>query len=1345
MGETNLIASIRADINGYMRDLERGVRASRDFGRESSRGFDSADTSARRLDSSASGLSTTFRALGAVVAGLGLAAFAREGFQLATQLTSINRTLVATTGGIKQAAEAFEFVRTTTRRLGTDLFAGAKAFSQLANASRGTRLEGQGIRDIFESLTTATTALGLGTDQYGRLLTAVTQILTKGRIQTEELLQISEAGIPIYKELADAIGITGNELSDALSKGKIPAEALLLVSGKLQERFKSVAEEASGTTQIAFATLVSVTKEATAEFFQAVASSGALNSSIRELTNTIIEFTGSLDINSITKFVDQIVRFANFAITNVGSKVSGLVDAFGLIKSVGDDIVAAFGGPGTNVNTVLEAVIGQKVEVEALDDAWGDLGDTIEGVGSQAKTASTDLNELAKEIKNLATGLSPEEIERELNKTFNAFVAIRKRAETENTGLFNREIQERLRTFNEFVSIREDAEREATREFEKTISERTKLFNDFVAIRRRAEQEQEQATRRAEAIARRPIEQALNNIQDAFAGTFENILNGELDSVQDFADSLKDILFKTFAEIASSRIIGPAFESALEDAGLLEGTGVAPQQGTFARGIGAAGLGLGAGFATSGVLSQAGVGGTANGVISGALGGGVAGFQVAGPVGAAVGAAGGALIGSGVLQALNRSVSDAFGGGTRGGVIAGLLDPVQGLQALGNLLNPTKQQRLAVQTTAGRPGIAPSDNALVQGAFGTISLINERTRRADAQEVARVVAEFDRTIFEGITARQRAIVTATLQAPVSSTITGQANADTDNALAEVLVKRSRLIIESLAGAAVAQRVVGTVTNDPSIAEIGTIQSRVTEALGILRLIGEFEAGPTTEAADAIRLINEEFTNLISRANEFGIATGELAAEQARRLAEIAAVVNRDVTQRILNITDPNAAQEAILAERQRKEFENARDANANLIELERLHVLERQELARELQETNTQVVEETESIFDRVEDVLRGVLSQEQEIAKVFAAFVSQRNEVSQLSREYQELGDQYNTLLEASILLGRGVGDIIDTFETLGNRLLEQAAGSAQAIIDQLTSPFEVVRTQIATQIAEFARLVSEGFLSPSLFDRLQRIVTASAVANEALRIIGGGASSPIEQVANAFQQFIGAGNPLSAAGQELFNLTEMFINLKEAADLLGFSTNQLEESFVQQASGIRERLLENIDQQLSGRQQSITSINDFLANLRTGAEQPIQARLGAAQEQFQRDLRSDDINRVLASATQLRDLARQQFGSAQGFFQVQRDIEIRLGGLREVEQSRIDVERQRLIEQADNERQQIQIGQQSLNTLQQLSRGQGQTVNAIGDLIVIARRQNTQSNQLQDLLERLLARVTL
>jgi tape measure domain-containing protein len=93
----------------------------------------------------------------------------------------------------------------------------------------------------------------------GELTLAYGQVIAKGRLQGEELLQFQERGIALQEELRKMYGMTGEEFQKALSKGRISAEAVEVAVVRLTEQGGKYANGAiaqSETLAGKFSTLV---------------------------------------------------------------------------------------------------------------------------------------------------------------------------------------------------------------------------------------------------------------------------------------------------------------------------------------------------------------------------------------------------------------------------------------------------------------------------------------------------------------------------------------------------------------------------------------------------------------------------------------------------------------------------------------------------------------------------------------------------------------------------------------------------------------------------------------------------------------------------------------------------------------------------------------------------------------------------------------------------------------------------------------------------------------------------------------------------------------------------------
>ena len=97
---------------------------------------------------------------------------------------------------------------------------------------------------FIEAISARSQALGLNTEQSGRLLEAFAQVLSKGKLQAEELnQQISELDGAFRTQLADALGKTTAELTEMISNGKITADVFVEAMNKMEHGVEALVEQ----------------------------------------------------------------------------------------------------------------------------------------------------------------------------------------------------------------------------------------------------------------------------------------------------------------------------------------------------------------------------------------------------------------------------------------------------------------------------------------------------------------------------------------------------------------------------------------------------------------------------------------------------------------------------------------------------------------------------------------------------------------------------------------------------------------------------------------------------------------------------------------------------------------------------------------------------------------------------------------------------------------------------------------------------------------------------------------------------------------------------------------------
>ncbi len=294
--------------------------------------LDSAGATAILVSGPMSGLGARMRALGHVaratgvemmfmVGGLGAVAAAMVGLTTATirnaiQFQRTEAMLSSVTGSAGVAAAEFDFVTKTSRELGVNLMVAAKGYAQLTAASKGTALEGAKTKELFLSLTKASSALQMSTEQYEGSLLAIQQMMSKGKVQAEELRgQLGERLYGAFNIAARAMGVTTAELSKMTAEGKVLSEDFLpKLAAELEKLY---AQGAKGGAQ-SLTGRINDLASAVALFLLKFDKATGLSNKFKDVLNGLIGVIDNATVN-----MEELVR-----------QVRGLAIAFAALVSI---------------------------------------------------------------------------------------------------------------------------------------------------------------------------------------------------------------------------------------------------------------------------------------------------------------------------------------------------------------------------------------------------------------------------------------------------------------------------------------------------------------------------------------------------------------------------------------------------------------------------------------------------------------------------------------------------------------------------------------------------------------------------------------------------------------------------------------------------------------------------------------------------------------------------------------------------------------------------------------------------------------------------------------------------
>lgn len=135
-------------------------------------------------------------------------------------------------------------------------------------------------------------------EKMDRITLAYGQMLAKGKVTGEELMQMTEAGVPLQTSLAESIGVTGEEFSKMVSAGKVGIDDLNKAITGLTTgngKFAGMMEKQSQTMQGMLSTLL----DNISEFFRKMGEGafGEVKSALQEASDLLAEWEedGTLD------------------------------------------------------------------------------------------------------------------------------------------------------------------------------------------------------------------------------------------------------------------------------------------------------------------------------------------------------------------------------------------------------------------------------------------------------------------------------------------------------------------------------------------------------------------------------------------------------------------------------------------------------------------------------------------------------------------------------------------------------------------------------------------------------------------------------------------------------------------------------------------------------------------------------------------------------------------------------------------------------------------------------------------------------------------------------------------
>lgn len=199
------------------------------------------------------GYDLTFAVTAPALAAAG--AISYFGIKAALNLEQARASMAPFVGGLKEAQKEIDIL--------AKIAAASPAFDTIQIIAYAKSLLAAGLsqsktNDLFRATSNIFTTLGLSVDQANGAFYAITQIMQKGKVQSEELsLQLAERGIPIWKILADSLGVTQEKLIQLVAEGKVTSTQFVdaMIKAGTSGKYLDGAATGADTLKAKFASL----------------------------------------------------------------------------------------------------------------------------------------------------------------------------------------------------------------------------------------------------------------------------------------------------------------------------------------------------------------------------------------------------------------------------------------------------------------------------------------------------------------------------------------------------------------------------------------------------------------------------------------------------------------------------------------------------------------------------------------------------------------------------------------------------------------------------------------------------------------------------------------------------------------------------------------------------------------------------------------------------------------------------------------------------------------------------------------------------------------------------------
>jgi tape measure domain-containing protein len=186
------------------------------------------EASSKRLDSSMMNVRKSVLSLQGAMAGVGFGLFARNVVMTAAKMEGLRNAIDFASGGGQQGIDTLKMLENTSNKLGVSLEATMEGYKTFSASVMGTGLSIEQSQKAFNDVSVGISAMGLTAEKSKLIFMALGQMMSKGKVSSEELrLQLGESLPGALNIAAKSMGLTTAEFNKMMEKGEVISKDFL--------------------------------------------------------------------------------------------------------------------------------------------------------------------------------------------------------------------------------------------------------------------------------------------------------------------------------------------------------------------------------------------------------------------------------------------------------------------------------------------------------------------------------------------------------------------------------------------------------------------------------------------------------------------------------------------------------------------------------------------------------------------------------------------------------------------------------------------------------------------------------------------------------------------------------------------------------------------------------------------------------------------------------------------------------------------------------------------------------------------------------------------------------------